>query len=95
MTGKARIYQPTASAMQSGRSGAKWVVEFDNLTTREIEPIMGWTSNSDPVSQLKLEFPNKEAAIFYAKEKGIEFELIESKARIVKPKSYSSNFTKK
>ena len=56
---------------------------------------MGWESSSDTFTELKLEFSSKELAINYAKNKKIDFELIEPKKRkrLLK-KSYADNFLK-
>ena len=80
--------------MQSGLGKLdKWIVEFKTKNTG-INPLMGWESSTDTLSELKLEFSTKELAIDYAKKNKIKFELIEpQKIKIVK-KSYSDNFTK-
>ncbi len=57
-------------------------------------PLMGWESSSDTYSELKLEFSSKELAINYAKNKKIEFELIEPRKRKTVKKSYADNFLK-
>ena len=80
--------------MQSGLSKFdKWIIEFETKNTG-INPLMGWESSTDTLSELKLEFSTKELAIEYAKKNKIEFELIEPKERKVVIKSYSDNFTK-
>ena len=80
--------------MQSGLGKLdKWIIEFKTKNTG-INPLMGWESSTDTLSELKLEFSTKELAIDYAKKNKIKFELIEpQKIKIVK-KSYSDNFTK-
>ena len=43
---RARIYQPTKTAMQSGTAKSRgWVLEFVNSTGRDVDPLMGWTSD--------------------------------------------------
>ena len=80
--------------MQSGLSKYdKWIIEFKTKNTG-INPLMGWESSSDTLSELSLEFSTKEQAIEYAKKNKIDFELIESKERKFIKKSYSDNFTK-
>ena len=80
--------------MQSGLGKLdKWIIEFKTKNTG-INPLMGWESSTDTLSELKLEFSTKELAIDYAKKNKIKFELIEpQKIKIVK-KSYADNFTK-
>ena len=91
---KAKIYIPTKTAMQSGLGkNNKWIIEFDTIDTG-INPLMGWESSSNTLSELKLEFSTKELAIDYANKNKIKFELIEPKKRRLKKKSYSDNFIK-
>ena len=78
---KAKIYKPTKTAMQSGlKKFDKWIIEFETKNTG-INPLMGWESSTDMMSELKLEFSTKELAIEYAKRNKINFELIETKQR--------------
>ena len=91
---KAKIYIPNKSPMQSGMAKSnKWVLEFVTKDPTK-NPLMGWESSSDTLTELKLEFPSKELAIGYAKKKKIEFELIEPKKRKTVIKSYADNFLK-
>ena len=91
---KAKIYKPSKTSMQSGLSKYdKWIIEFKTKNTG-VNPLMGWESSSDTLSELSLEFSTKEQAIEYAKKNKIDFELIESKERKFIKKSYSDNFTK-
>ena len=91
---KAKIYKPTKTSMQSGYGKTnKWVLDF--LTKDpSINPLMGWESSNDTLSELKLEFNTKESAINYAKKNKIEYEIIEPKKRNVVKKSYADNFLK-
>lgn len=92
---RARIYQPAKTAMQSGTAKAKgWVLEFAPASAREVDPLMGWTSSDDTQAQVKLRFDTREAAEAYAASKGIEFEVIEPKARkpVIRARGYGENF---
>ena len=65
--------------MQSGTAkNNKWVLEFITKDPTK-NPLMGWESSSDTLTELKLEFSTKELAISYAKKKKIDFDLIEPK----------------
>ena len=91
---KAIIYIPNKSPMQSGMAkDNKWILEFITKDPTK-NPLMGWESSSDTLSELKLEFSTKELAINYAKKKKIDFELIEPKKRKIVKKSYAENFLK-
>tara|TARA_B100001093_G_C26218587_1_gene755106 strand:+ start:53 stop:334 length:282 start_codon:yes stop_codon:yes gene_type:complete len=89
---KAKIYIPNKSPMQSGNGKTdKWILEFETKDSTN-NPLMGWESSSDTLSELRLEFSTKELAINYAKKKKINFEIIEPKKRKIIKKSYSDNF---
>jgi hypothetical protein len=91
---KAKIYKPSKTVMQSGLANLdKWIIEFKTKNTG-INPLMGWESSTDTLSELKLEFSTKELAIDYAKKNKIKFELIEPQKKKIVKKSYSDNFTK-
>ena len=91
---KAKIYIPTKTAMQSGRGKTKnWILEFytrDSATN----PLMGWETSDDTMSEVILEFSSKEKAVEYAKLNNIDFIVIEPKKREFVIKSYADNFTK-
>ena len=91
---KAKIYIPTKNAMQSGlNKDNKWVIEFLTNNTG-INPLMGWESSSDTLSELKLEFTSKDLAVNFAKKNKIDFVVIEPKKRKTVKKSYADNFLK-
>ncbi len=80
--------------MQSGiAKNNKWILEFKTKNPLK-NPLMGWESSIDTLSEIKLEFSSKELAIVYAKKKKIDFELIEPKKRKTVKKSYADNFLK-
>ena len=92
---KAKIYKPTKTAMQSGMRNTKnWLLEFDTLNTG-INPLMGWETSTDTMSEVKLEFSSKEQAISYAKRNNIDYYIIEPQKRKIIKKSYADNFLKK
>ena len=89
---KAKIYSPNKSAMQSGlNKTGKWILEFETKNPTK-NPLMGWESSSDTLSEVKLEFSSLELAINYAKKKKIIFDVIELKKRKTIKKSYADNF---
>jgi hypothetical protein len=91
---RAKIYIPTKNSMQSGLGKIdKWIIEFETKNTG-INPLMGWESSSDTLSELRLEFSTKDLAIEYAKKNKIDFEIIEPKKRKTIKKSYADNFLK-
>ena len=57
---KAKIYIPNKSAMQSGLGKInKWILEYETKDPT-INPLMGWESSSDTLTELKMEFSTKE-----------------------------------
>jgi len=92
---RARIYQPARNAMQSGTAKThQWVLEFAPAEAREVDPLMGWTSSADTQRQVRLRFDTREAALDYARTKGIEAEVLESQKRQpnIRPGGYGDNF---
>jgi len=80
--------------MQSGeRNTKKWILEFDTLNTG-INPLMGWETSKDTMSEVKLEFSTKDQAINYARSNNIDYYIIEPQKRKIIKKSYSDNFLK-
>ena len=80
--------------MQSGLGKSdKWLIRFET-NDEGLNPLMGWESSSDTLSELNLEFSSKELAIEYAKKNKIDFEIIEPQKRKTIKKSYADNFLK-
>ncbi len=93
---RARIYQPSRAATQSGQAKAQgWVLEFSPERRREIDPLMGWTSSDDMNSQVRLQFDSREAAESYAREHGIEAVVLKPSKRKhkIRPGGYGENFS--
>ena len=80
--------------MQSGLGKSdKWLIRFETNDSG-LNPLMGWESSSDTLSELNLEFSTKELAIEYAKKNKIDYEIIEPQKRKTVKKSYAENFLK-
>ncbi|MDF1856753.1 ETC complex I subunit [Pseudooceanicola sp.] len=91
----ARIYRPAKTAMQSGTAKTHaWVLDYIPDTAREVDPLMGWTSSADTQAQVRLRFESKEAALAYARDKGIEAVVSDPHERKpnVRPGGYGDNF---
>lgn len=90
---KAKIYKPSKSAMQSGRGrGKSWVLEYEPTSSRQAEPLMGWTSSEDTLNQVKLKFSSSDDAVAYAEKKGWDYTILPEQTRRVKPRNYTDNF---
>ena len=80
--------------MQSGQGKSnKWILEFETRDPTR-NPLMGWESSNDTLSELNLEFSSKELPIENAKKNKIDNEIIEPKKRKIVKKSYADNFLK-
>ena len=80
--------------MQSGLGKTdKCILEFETKDPIK-NPLMGWESSLDTLTEIKLEFSTKDLAINYAKKKKIDYEIIEPKKRKTIIKSYADNFLK-
>ncbi len=91
---KAKIYIPTKNSMQSGLGKSdKWVIKFETENAG-VNPLMGWETSTNTLSELNLEFSTKELATEYAKKNKIDFEIIEPQKRKTIKKSYADNFLK-
>jgi len=91
---RAKIYIPSKTAMQSGRGKTKkWILSFETKNTKT-NPLMGWESGEDTLSEVILEFSSKEKAINYAKKNSILYQVIEPKKSNFIIKSYADNFLK-
>ena len=90
---KAKIYKPSKTAMQSGRSKYnKWVLKFSDKKNQLKDTMMGWNGGSSTVSQIELKFSSKEEAVNYAKKNSLDYEVLETSERKVINKSYADNF---
>jgi hypothetical protein len=91
---KAKIFIPTKNSMQSGLGKSnKWIIEFETEKSG-INPLMGWETSSNTLSELNLEFSTKDLAVEYAKRNKIDYEVIEPQKRKTIKKSYADNFLK-
>lgn len=70
----AHIFKPGRSVMTSGSAPAKgWCLAFERRRSRFIEPLMGWTGDNDPLTQVELRFPTLLSAIRYADRQGLRY----------------------
>ncbi|KAI4501694.1 hypothetical protein M0802_003029 [Mischocyttarus mexicanus] len=87
-----RIYQPPKNAMQSGTNNVNyWQIDFDTRERWE-NPLIGWTSSGDPLSNTKVDFATREAAIMHCERMGWKYYIQKPNKVDPKPRSYGSNF---
>ena len=89
----ARIFQPTKTAMQSGKARLRpWMLEFEPSSARTPDPLTGWISSSDMDGQVRLGFDSLEEAVAYAERHGIAFQVFKAHERATIIKAYADNF---
>jgi len=89
----ARIFRPAKTAMQSGKGkSSQWVLQFEPTTPKRAEPLMGYTSSGDMMTQVRMTFDSRDDAVAYAERNNISFRVIEPKEAKRRPASYSENF---
>uniref|UniRef100_W5LV27 NADH dehydrogenase [ubiquinone] iron-sulfur protein 4, mitochondrial n=1 Tax=Astyanax mexicanus TaxID=7994 RepID=W5LV27_ASTMX len=92
-TRKVHIFVPTRTTMQSGvQNTKKWKMDFDTRERWE-NPLMGWASTGDPLSNMELTFSTKEDAIAFAEKNGWSYDITEKRTPKPTVKSYGSNFS--
>ncbi len=92
---RARIYQPSRNAMQSGTAKTRnWILDFAPAEAREVDPLMGWTGSGDTQAQVRLCFATREEAEAYARVHGIDYVVTEPNRRRpnVRARGYGENF---
>lgn len=90
---KARIYQPSKNAMQSGTANTKhWVLEFEPELAKKIDPLMGWTGSADMRGQVRLTFKSQDEAAAYADRHAIPYEIKAVQKRKRNIQAYADNF---
>jgi len=89
---RVRIFVPAKHAMQSGSNNThQWKMEFETRERWE-NPLMGWSSSGDPLSNLNIDFTCKEDAIAFCEKNGWPWFVEEPPVKAPKVKNYGSNF---
>ncbi|XP_061672802.1 NADH dehydrogenase [ubiquinone] iron-sulfur protein 4, mitochondrial [Syngnathoides biaculeatus] len=92
-TRKVHIFVPARTAMQSGVNNTKkWKMDFDTRERWE-NPLMGWASTADPLSNMVLSFSSKEDAVAFAEKNGWSYDITDQRTSKPRVKSYGANFS--
>ena len=90
---RARIYQPSKTAMSSGTAKTKnWVLEYMPDRPSVKDPFTGWNGASETRSQIRLKFSTLEEAQNYATANGLAARVEKPRKRKQAQKSYADNF---
>ncbi|KAL1516768.1 hypothetical protein ABEB36_000626 [Hypothenemus hampei] len=89
----ARIHQPPKNVQQQGTMHlGHWLIDFDTSQRWE-NPLMGWCSSGDPLSNLQIRFATKDEAIEYCKKNKMKFWVETNKIKKkFNVRSYKDNF---
>ena len=89
-----RIFQPARSATTSGQGKTKhWVLQFTPESPRPIDPLMGWTGQTDTSAQVRMTFDTREEAVEYARRHGLAYTVEDAQKRAHRPRGYGDNFS--
>jgi hypothetical protein len=89
----ARIYQIPKNALQSGKARTgDWMLEFEPAEAKKPDPMTGWAGSGDTNEQVKLKFPDAQAAQAYAEKYGIAFHIVPTPPKTLKLQTYADNF---
>jgi hypothetical protein len=73
----ALIYKPAHSVtMSAPKRRPQWRLQFERRSPLRVEPLMGWTEDDDPLTQVELSFPSAEAAVAYARRQGLRYTVL-------------------
>lgn len=93
MRHSAVIYQRPKNAMQSGRALTdRWVLEFTPSMAKKPDPLTGWAGGASTDEQLRLTFPDCDAAKAYADKYEIPFRVVPTPKKTLKLQAYADNF---
>ncbi|XP_068227151.1 NADH dehydrogenase [ubiquinone] iron-sulfur protein 4, mitochondrial [Palaemon carinicauda] len=92
-TRRVLIKKPTKNSMQSGTNNLqRWKIVFEARERWE-NPLMGWASTADPLSNVEVDFPSKEEAIAFCEKNGWFWETENPPVKPPRVKSYGANFS--
>lgn len=93
-----KIYQQAQTVQNATQNMIPWRIQWeDDQTQRWTNPLMGWTSTSDPLSNthMTVEFATAEDAARFCQQNGWKYEITASapnKEILNGPKKYADNF---
>jgi hypothetical protein len=89
----ARILELDRRTTQSGRANTgRWQLEFERQQPLLPDPLTGWNGSGDTNTQVRMQFPTKEAAIAYCDKHGLAYHIIPAPPVRLKLQAYADNF---
>ena len=93
-----KIYQQAQTVQNATANMIPWRLQWEDAQTKRwSNPLMGWTSTSDPLSNthMTLEFNTPEDAARFCTQNGWKYEIVDTKPNKelnASPKKYADNF---
>jgi len=89
----ARISELDRRTTQSGRANTgRWLLEFERKEPLRPDPLTGWNGSGDTNTQVRMNFPDKDAAIVYCEKHGLGYHVIPAPPVRLKLQAYADNF---
>lgn len=89
----ARILELERKTTQSGKANAgSWLLQFERQEAQRPDPLTGWNGSGDTNTQVRINFPTREAAIAYCDKLGLQYHVIPAPPVKMKFQAYADNF---
>ena len=89
----ARIIEFERKTTQSGRAAkCRWLLEFERQEAQRPDPLTGWNGSGDTDTQVRLDFPTRQAAVDYCARHGLDYHLVPAAPVRLKLQAYADNF---
>jgi len=89
----ARISELDRRTTQSGKANSgRWLLEFEREEPLKPDPLTGWNGSGDTRTQVRMNFPTKEAAVAYCEKRGLAHHVIPAPPVRLKLQAYADNF---
>ena len=86
------IARPRTPCSRDVATTKSWILEFEPAGPKRHDPLMGWVSSGDTVSQVRMRFATSDEALAYAEKHGLDAVAETPRERRIRPKSYADNF---
>ena len=89
----ARISELDRRTTQSGKANSgRWLLEFEREEALRPDPLTGWNGSGATRTQVRMNFPTKEAAVAYCEKRGLAHHVIPAPPVRLKLQAYADNF---
>lgn len=89
----ARISELDRRTTQSGKANSgRWLLEFEREQPQRPDPLTGWNGSGDTITQVRMTFPTREAAVAYCEKHKLAHHVIPAPPVRLKLQAYADNF---